>query len=683
MMEWRTIARAEGAKEGAELRLFPEGGASGSYALRVSSLLAAEKEGGARETVAIDGVEGTPGGFRAKGASASFGAEQEWRFVRDGCAYAEVTMRIAYTGGEPAAYSLRFAAELTGPGRPYWMIPGAFYKENRFEHNARQYPRYDYRGGDAQRMVSDYWSFRADRAALPAVFAWNDGICGAIAVDETSPLGLNGLGFRGNESGTTIWVDFPYREEPVTFVGEPVPAPADVRVYRFAPGETVSIRFRVYAAHGDPHAYDPFVRQLYKLHCAEHELRPWMGLEEAAELTAHGLYTWHYRPEEALLYETAAFDRELNNNVRQLGDRPHMHVGWVSGAPYAGALLRYGRERGRGDYVQAGTAVLDKIASGIAPCGAFWASWIQGKGWTCGWNPKPTWLQARTLAEATLFMIRALADERKRGCDHPDWERAVLSNLRFAVKVQREDGCFGSYYHCETGEVEEWDGAGGILWIAALLEGAVCFGEAAFREAAVRAGRYYAKFVRDEWIYGAPEDVHLTPTSEDGYNAVVAYVLLYEADGRDEWLRLARSAADWTMTFRWTYNLQFPRHSLLAQYDFRSRGADQASPSNQHLHNYGLFCVPEMLRLWTYTGDDYYLDRTRDHIACFLQFIAREGGDFNAYKGMVTERFYNTNCFQPKGMMLTLSHAWCVGLVLYAAQEAAAYADALKIDEWL
>jgi hypothetical protein len=135
------------------------------------------------------------------------------------------------------------------------------------------------------------------------------------------------------------------------------------------------------------------------------------------------------------------------------------------------------------------------------------------------------------------------------------------------------------------------------------------------------------------------------------------------------------------MTFRWTYNINFPKFSFLNQYDFRSRGADQASPSNQHLHNYGLFCVPEMLRLWKYTGDVYYLDRTRDNLACFLQFIAREDGDFNAYKGMVTERFYNTNCFQPKGMMLTLSHAWCIGVILYAAQEALLYRNELDLGD--
>ncbi|WP_051250420.1 hypothetical protein [Paenibacillus harenae] len=678
--EWSLVPRHEADDEGFNIRIYRGGDRrNDSSCLRFASLLQAMNREGGKETVSIDAAVSGEDGFRASGKSESFRAETSWTRVDDECSYYDVTVDLAYIGEQPSAWNLQIEADLLGKGKPDWMIPGAFYKENRFESNLRQYPRYDFKGGDPSRMVSDYWSFRTDRAALPVVFAWNDEMCGALCTDEMSAAGLNGLGFRGNSAGTRIWLNFPYREEPVTFVGSAVPAPADISTYHFQPGERMTLHFKVYAASSDPHAYDPFVRQMYKLHKSSHGLNPWMGLDEAAELTAHGLYTWHYHPEHRILYETAAFDREFNNNVKGMGDRPHMHVGWVSGAPYAYSLLTYGVKRQNKDYINAGTAVLDKIASGLAPSGTFWASWIVGKGWTSGWNPRKDWLQARTISEATLFMTRALKFEKERGVYHPEWEKAVRSNLNFAASRQREDGNFGSYYNSDSGVVEEWDGAGGLLWIAALLEGANVFNESSFSNAAVRAGSYYEKFVRNEYIYGAPEDVHLTPTSEDAYNAVAAYVALYEFDRKDEWLALASSAADWMMTFRWSYNLEFPRHSLLKQYDFRSRGADQASTSNQHLHNYGLFCVPEMLRLWKYTGDDYYLDRTRDHISCFLQFIAREDGDFNAYKGMVTERFYNTNCFQPKGMMLTLSHSWCIGLILYASQEAMAYAADLDL----
>ncbi|MFD1676641.1 hypothetical protein [Alicyclobacillus fodiniaquatilis] len=617
------------------------------------------------------------------GAADGFAASAVWTQKRGHCDYFDVDVNLTYTGEVPLEFGVRVNFDLIGPGRPRWMIPGAFYKENRFAHNARQYPRYDFDGGDPAQMVSDHWAFRADRAALPAVFAWNEEMCAALCVDETSALGLNGVGFKGNQAGTSLCVNFPYREEPIVFDGEPIPQPAEIQTALIRPGEQVQLQFRVYVGSADVHAYDPFVRTMYELHQQVHPLNPWMDIKEAAELTAHGLYRWHYHPEHDILYETAAFDRELNNNVNGLGDRAHMHVAWVSGAPYAYALLTYGRDHDRPEYIEAAIRVLNKVASGIAPNGTFWAQWTVKDGWNCGWNPHRDWLQARTIAEATLFMARAVLFERERGHAHPEWDTAVLSNLRFARDVQRADGNFGSYYQCETGDVVEWDGAGGVLWIAALVEGAKVYPEEAFDRAATRGGAYYEKFVQDAFIYGAPEDVHLTPTSEDAYNAVVAYVLLYEQENQlERWLTLAKHSANWMMTFRWTYNLAFPKHSLLAQYDFRSRGADQASPSNQHLHNYGLFCLPEMMRLWHYTKDTYYLERTRDLLFCFLQFIAREDGDFNAYKGMVTERYYNTNCFQPKGMLVTLSHAWCIGVTLYACQAAESYrVDLLLEDE--
>ena len=98
-------------------------------------------------------------------------------------------------------------------------------------------------------------------------------------------------------------------------------------------------------------------------------------------------------------------------------------------------------------------------------------------------------------------------------------------------------------------------------------------------------------------------------------------------------------------------------------------GGDTASPSNQHLHAYGLVCTAELHELSAVLGDPHYAAVADEALACFRQFIAREDGDFNAYRGMVSERYYQTACFQPKGMLLTLSHAWSVGVVLLACEQ--------------
>jgi hypothetical protein len=366
----------------------------------------------------------------------------------------------------------------------------------------------------------------------------------------------------------------------------------------------------------------------------------WVSVEEAAALAAYGLHRWHYRPGPARLIETAAFDRD---GVGERGDRDHMHVSWVSGAPYAHALLRHGRRVGNPVYVAAGESVLDHIAANLTPGGTFWSQWTVDRGWTTGWPPDRTRLHARTLADATLFMLRS----GDRGQD------AGRSTLEVVRRTQRADGALPAAHHVETGEAVSWEGTAGIAWVPALVE-------AGHVDEARRAGEYFRGF--EQW-YGAPEDVDLAPTSEDGYSALMAFAALEDVEA-------ARRAADWMLTFRYSYDVDFSDRTLLGRYGFRTRGADQASPANQHLHSFGLVCLPELAWLAGATGDDHYLETARQNLDCFRQFIAREDGDFNAHRGMAAERYYQTDCFEAKGMLGTLSHAWSVGVLLYGCEVA-------------
>jgi hypothetical protein len=534
---------------------------------------------------------------------------------------------VSYEGDEPVDAGVRVELDLPETDDPHWLVPGVFYGENRPESCTRIFPRFTPGRVDVGRMESDAWSFRADRCATPAVFARGGGLLTA----ERSALGQSGVGLALRDGRPTIWLDFPYREEPLRYDGSERAAPPDVQTHRWEPGETVELEYAVFDH--DDHA--TILRGL----ASPFDDPAWVDVERAAELTAWGLHRWHYRADPPRLIETAAFDRDAFGSR---GDRDHMHVSWVSGAPYAYALLRHGRRVGNDAYVAAAEAVLDHIAGNLTPGGTFWGQWTRADGWTTGWHPDRTRLHARTLADAALFMLRAGGR----------WEASARSNVAVAVRTQREDGALPAAHHVETGDAVAWAGTAGLAWIPALVEA----GELA---AARRAGEYYAQF--DTW-YGAPEDVDLAPTSEDGYAAVMAFVAL------EDWEN-ARRAADWMLTFRYTYDVAFSTETILGRYGFRTRGADQASPANQHLHAFGLICLPELRRLARATGERWYEETALQNLACFRQFIARRDGDFDAWRGMVSERFYQTDCFQAKGMLGTLSHAWSIGVLLYACEE--------------
>jgi hypothetical protein len=530
--------------------------------------------------------------------------------VLDGFSFDGAT--VTYDGGAPVDAGIRFSLALDG--EPRWLVPGVFYGENRPQGCTRIYPRFAARV-DVERMESPSWSFRADRCATPAVFCGDEG----LVTTEVSPLGQAGVGFALRDGGPVVWLDFPYREEPLRYDGSNAPAPPDVQTHRWQPGEAVTLDVRR-ADRSVLRPAEPFVDPSR------------VSVEQAAELAAHGLHRWHYLPDPPRLVHARSFDG--------VDVRDHMHVSWVSGAPYAYALLRHGRRVGNADYVAAAEAVLDHIDANLTPGGTYWPQWTHDRGWTWGWHPDHDRAHARTLADAALFMLRA------------GRLSSALSNLDVACRSQREDGALAAAYSIATGDAISWEGTAGMAWIPALVE-------AGRVDEARRAGAYFRGF--ENW-YGAPEDVDLAPTHEDGIAAVMAAVALEDWD----W---ARRAADWMLTFRYTYDVAFPPDSDLGRAGFRTRGADQASPANQHLHAFALICLPDMLRLAQATGDAYYRETAVESLACFRQLIARHDGDFGARKGMAAERYLQTDCFGPKGTLDPLSHAWAIGVLLHACEE--------------
>jgi hypothetical protein len=606
------------------------------------------------------------GSLRAGGTAHGFSAAL-WLVPDGGSAYAG-TLTVRRTGDEPFDAGLRVEVLLGPSDDPGWLVPGVFYGENRLAGCTRPYPRYLAGRSDPASMTADAWSFRADRCATPAVFA-RDRLGGAaLATAEQGTLGEQGVGFALAAGGRpALRLHAPYREEPVSYYGSSEPRPARAPSHRWAPGEEHTVLFSVHLLDTDPHAYAPVLRALHEA-AGTRAPAAWVGARSAAALSAEGLHRWHYRSDPPVLLETAAFDREA---LGGRGDRQAMHVSWVSGTPYAHALLLHARRVGDAEKARAAVSVLDHIGANLAPGGTFWGQWSAGGGWSAGWTGDARRLHARTLGDATLFLLRAWRAERERGVGHPLWEAAVRSNLEAALAGQDPaTGRLAAAHDSLTGAALDHVGAAGIAWIGALVEAAEAFGDARLLAAARRAGEAFAGDVRSEFLCGAPEDVSLAPTSEDGYNAIIAYTLLHEADPAGPWLDLARRAADWTLTFRYTYDVSFGPHTLLGHYGFRTRGGDQASPSNQHLHAFGLICLPETVRLARHLGDPYYLRSARENFDCFRQFVARADGDFNAYRGMVSERFYQTECFQAKGMLLTLSHAWSAGVLLYASERA-------------
>jgi len=255
------------------LRIYPSWIEDQSTYLQLNSLLSTTGST-KNESVQISHCSINDQKTKLEGSSKNFNVQTNIDYQKGICDYFDAHMKVTYTGTKSFDAGLQVRYEMIGSGKPTWMIPGAFYKENRFFHNTRIYPRYDSEGGEVEKLESDYWAFRSDRAALPTVFSWNDQFCGALFTEEMSELGLTGVGFVGNKEETGIWLNFPYREEPKTFFSPVDPKPADCQTYHWEPGETVTLQYKIYVGREDLHSYDPFVRELYRQHQKMYPLQP-------------------------------------------------------------------------------------------------------------------------------------------------------------------------------------------------------------------------------------------------------------------------------------------------------------------------------------------------------------------------------------------------------------------------
>jgi hypothetical protein len=202
---------------------------------------------------------------------------------------------------------------------------------------------------------------------------------------------------------------------------------------------------------------------------------------------------------------------------------------------------------------------------------------------------------------------------------------------------------------------------------------------------------HYRESVRTGELFGAPEDVGECVTSEDIYIAINAFLDGYLATRRSVDLESAIQAARWLYLWRKSFNHEVDPATILGVYKLRSRGGDLASFKNNHLHIYGLDADRSLRKLSDLTGDRRWSELADDHWEFAAQLTPLVDGQFNAYRGMVTEQFYfidwsalgnSVALFEPDarraaydvgphyrnhGNFAGFSHAWCTAFVLRCA----------------
>lgn len=343
-----------------------------------------------------------------------------------------------------------------------------------------------------------------------------------------------------------------------------------------------------------------------------------------------------------------------------------LQVGWCAGAITGYSLLKMGTKQS----CERARAMFDRIATGISPSGLFWSIYANGK-WDPARNNVPGWQHMRMSSDATFYFLKAIALERARGIEHPNWEKAAISNLDGFTRLWTEHHDFGHKVDLEKLRIVEPGTAAGALCIGGLALGAKLPRGSQYLAAAREASKaYYERYVRAGWIVGGPLDIPNAPDSESTTALLESFVTMFEVTRDRIYLDYARDTARHLSTWIVAYNAKFPADTFCQRHNVQTIGGVLANVQNHHIGP--SFCTNSggaLLRLYQYTGDTLALKLLEDAVSGMPQYVCTGEPDWRMKPGMVSEQFNMTDELGSRGAMGWVCASWPETCVLLSYGE--------------
>jgi hypothetical protein len=212
--------------------------------------------------------------------------------------------------------------------------------------------------------------------------------------------------------------------------------------------------------------------------------------------------------------------------------------------------------------------------------------------------------------------------EKKKGIDHPEWLAWIKSYADWVLTQQHADGSFPRAWKWGTAEVFNDSPSASYAPVVLFVPLARVTGERKYMDAALRAGENVWKNygVQGNYQGGAVDasSSQLLTDKEGGMAALDAFMALYESTHDKKWLTRALSAADYTESWIWIWNVPLPGH--VADTQLRWRNGPMVGLQAITANGMGIdaggdefldWAVSLFARAYKYSGDPHYLAVTR------------------------------------------------------------------------
>lgn len=298
---------------------------------------------------------------------------------------------------------------------------------------------------------------------------------------------------------------------------------------------------------------------------------------------------------------------------------------------------------------------------------------------------------ARCNGEVMVNYLRLYSLLKSVGIVRHEFLNVAEKNVLFYIRHQlqnEEEGSFGRWWSVD-GIALNTLGTNGAYIISLLVELEKVTGKRDDIDAALlKAGKYYAALIDNNGFYADTLDADCTD-KEAGCALLRAFLDLYERSHDEFYLKYARLAAGYVLSWMFIYNVAFNPKSMLGKRGFRTKGMTAVSVAHHHLDFYGLSIAYDFLRLWEATQDILWKKCALFLIDACGQMVSSEKdllGRSRDFTGWQPEQIdqtnwdYKTRFMGTKGRFHTCV-AWTVVLTLGAMQDIRArYPDILDFE---
>ena len=533
-----------------------------------------------------------------------------------------ITIKRRWTITEPGKWQLLFGYQPSAD-LDNWLVPSVMYDKN--EMGEGRFPR----GG-----IEKGWSFREDRIPVPSCSILHNGSrWQAVFTNPSSKENeISSVKTYVREGSPALEISVPYIEEPFTYTEKGIliggltaktAAFFDIQKSPFEYSRDFFIAFGKCT-----HVCEIFIKltslalDLFDVPAGDHEKTDW---SEIAALKFHHLkYLLIDKP------GITAIQQGRGNGLFQPFHNYAAGSFLVRGMEGATIFARAGKEIGDQKYLDIADRIGRFFLAGALPNGLHRDSYSLKDGKWGGYMGVGTpeelinGANTRCNGEVMVNYLRLYKLLKDAGKQRDEFLDLTERNAEFYTGHQlqgKDEGSFGRWWNTDGSPLNTL-GTNGAYIISLLIALERITGKTDDLDQALKkAGRYYASLIDNNRFYADTLDADCVD-KEAGCALLRAFLDLYERSHDEYYLRYARLAAGFVLSWMFTYNVAFDAGSPAGKRDFKTRGMTAVSVAHHHLDFYGLFIAYDFLRLWQATGDVFWKKCGLMMIAACSQLIS-------------------------------------------------------------